>query len=179
MVVVLIRRSLSLKALRTSMVNAAKTSTMLFWVLIGAIIFAKFITLSGLPDWLLTFITSLAMPPMGILIVILLIYVVLGCIMDVPTMLAITLTMFYPLLIELGFDGIWLGILTIKIVEIAVITPPIGMNVFILKAVVGDTVSLGDLFRGILPFFIMDVLTLALLVAVPQISLWLPSQMFR
>jgi C4-dicarboxylate transporter DctM subunit len=179
LVVVLVRRSLSLKALRTSLTNTARTSTMLFWVLIGAMIFAKFIVLSGLPDLLLAFVTGLAVPPIGILIVVLLVYVVLGCIMDVPTMLAITLTMFYPLLISLGFDGIWLGILTIKIVEIAVITPPIGINVFVLKGVVGDVVGLGDLFRGISPFFVMDIITLAILVAFPQICLWLPSTMLQ
>jgi C4-dicarboxylate transporter DctM subunit len=94
-------------------------------------------------------------------------------------MLVITVPMFYPLLNGLGLNDIWVAILIIKIVEIAAITPPIGMNVYVVKSVLGDIVTIGELFRGILPFFIMDILTLALLVAIPQISLWLPSTMFQ
>jgi C4-dicarboxylate transporter DctM subunit len=179
LVVVLARRSLSLTALRTGLTNAAETSAMIFFVIIGAMIFGKFIAISRLPDALLTLILGLEVPPLGILIVILLVYIVLGCLMDVPSMMCITLPMFYPLLHGLGLDDIWVGILIIKLVEIASITPPIGMNVYVLKGVVGDVVSLGGLFQGIIPFFIMDVLTLAILVAFPQISLWLPSMMFQ
>jgi tripartite ATP-independent transporter DctM subunit len=179
LVVVLARRSLSLTALRTGLTNAAETSAMIFFVVIGAMIFGKFIALSGLPDLLLAFVTGLTVPPVGILVVILLVYIVLGCVMDVPSMMCITLPMFYPLLHGLGFEDLWVGILIIKIVEIASITPPIGMNVYVLKGVVGDVVSLGGLFQGIIPFFIMDILTLAVLVAFPQISLWLPSMMYQ
>jgi C4-dicarboxylate transporter DctM subunit len=98
--------------------------------------------------------------------------------MDVPAMIVITVPIFYPVLNGLGLNDIWVAILIIKIVEIAAITPPIGLNVYVLKGVVGDVVTVGDIFRGIIPFFVMDILTLALLVAVPQIALWLPSTMF-
>jgi C4-dicarboxylate transporter DctM subunit len=178
-VVVLVRRSLSLSALKASLTDTAHSSSMIFLVLIGAMIFGKFLMLSRLPDALLTFILGLTAPPLTILIVVLLVYIVLGTFLDVPAMLCITLPMFFPFLDGLGFDGVWLGILVVKIVEIAVITPPIGMNVYVLKAVMGNTVSLGGLFQGIFPFFLMDVLTLAVLVAFPQISLWLPSMMFQ
>jgi tripartite ATP-independent transporter DctM subunit len=177
-VVVLARRSLPLKALKTALENAARTTAMIFFIIIGAMIFGKFLTLSGLPDALMMFIESLAVPRIYILILILIIYVILGAIMDVQAMICITLPIFFPLLSGLGFDGVWLGILTIKIIEIGVITPPIGLNVYVVKGVLGDTISLSDLFKGILPFFYMDVLTLAILVAFPQISLWLPSKMF-
>jgi TRAP-type mannitol/chloroaromatic compound transport system permease large subunit len=86
---------------------------------------------------------------------------------------------FYPVLHGLGLDDIWVAILIIKIVEIAAVTPPIGLNVYVLKGVVGDDVTVGSIFRGIIPFFIMDVLTLVMLLFVPQIVLWLPSTMFN
>jgi len=178
-VIVVARGSLSLRALKTSLANTAQTSAMIFFLIIGAMIFSKFLTLSGLPDAVLRFVSGLAVQRLVILIIILFIYIVLGTFMDVIAMLAITLPIFFPLLHDgLGYDGVWLAIITIKLVEVAVITPPIGLNVYVVKAVVGDLVSLGDLFRGIVPFFMMDVLTLIILVAFPQISLWLPSKMF-
>jgi C4-dicarboxylate transporter DctM subunit len=177
--VVLARRSLPLAKLKKTLESTARTAGMICLVIVGAMVFGRFIMLTGLPDALLAFVSGLAMPPVGILAVILLIYIGLGCVMDVPSMLVITLPMFYPLLHGLGLDDIWVAILTVKIVEIAAITPPIGMNVYVLKGVIGDVVTIGDLFRGITPFFIMDVLTLAILVAFPQIVLWLPSTMFR
>jgi C4-dicarboxylate transporter DctM subunit len=177
-VVVLFRKTLPIKELRNTLVNTARTSTMIFFIIIGGMIFGKFIALSGLPDLLLNFVKSIEAPPVVILLVILFTYIILGCVLEVVAMLAITLPMFFPLLSGLGIDGVWLGILTIQIVEIAVITPPIGLNVFVVKAVVGDIIGLGDLFRGIWPFFVMDLVILALLVAFPQIVLWLPSKMF-
>ena len=177
-IVVVARRSLSLAAMKTSLMNAARTSAMIFFLVIGSIIFGKFLVISGLPDTLLTFVKDLAVPRIFILVSVLLLYTVLGTFLDVVAMLAITLPTFFPLLHGLGFDGIWIGILTIKMIEIAAITPPIGLNVYVVKGVVGDVINLRDLFQGILPFFAMDVLTLAILVAFPQISLWLPSKMF-
>jgi C4-dicarboxylate transporter DctM subunit len=178
-VVVVVRRSISPSLLKTALVNTALSTGMICLVIVGAMVFGRFLMLTGLPEALLSFVSSLAIPPVGVLVVILLIYVALGCIMDVPAMLVITVPMFYPLLNGLGLNDIWVAILIIKIVEIAAITPPIGMNVYVVKSVLGDIVTIGELFRGILPFFIMDILTLALLVAIPQISLWLPSTMFQ
>jgi len=177
-VVVLARRSLTLRSLKATLMNAAELTSMIFFIIIGAMIFGKFLALSGLPDLLLRFIEALEVPRIYVLIIILFIYIILGAILDVQAMICITLPIFFPLLSGLGFDGVWLGILTIKIIEIGVITPPIGLNVYVVKGAVGDAVSLADLFKGILPFFCMDVLTLAVLVAFPQISLWLPSKMF-
>jgi C4-dicarboxylate transporter DctM subunit len=152
---------------------------MICLVLVGAMLFGKFLMLTGLPDHLLNWISSLKIPPLGVLIVVLLIYIVMGCIMDVPSMLVITLPIFYPLLNGLGFDGVWLGILITLEVEMGVITPPIGMNVFVLKSVLGDKAGVGDIFRGIVPFFLVDVLVMVILVAFPVLSLWLPSMMFK
>jgi len=178
-VVVLARRTVSRSMLVTTLANTVRATSMIGLVIVGAMVFGRFLMLTNLPDALLAFVAGLAIPPVGVLVVILLIYIVLGCIMDVPAMIVITVPMFYPLLHGLGLDDIWVAILIIKIVEIAAITPPIGLNVYVLKGVVGDVVSVGDIFRGILPFFVMDILTLALLVAVPQITVWLPSTMFQ
>jgi C4-dicarboxylate transporter DctM subunit len=177
-VVVIARRSMSFSAFKAAIANTAISTAMVCLVIVGAMVFGRFLMLTGLPEALLDFVNSLAIPPVGILVVILGIYVVLGCIMDVPAMLVITIPMFYPLLHGLGLDDIWVAILVIKIVEIAAVTPPIGMNVYVVKSVLGDVVTITDLFRGILPFFIMDILTLIILVAVPQLSLWLPSNMY-
>jgi C4-dicarboxylate transporter DctM subunit len=178
-VVVAARRSASPSMMITSLANTARSSSMIGLVIVGAMVFGRFLMLTDLPGALSDFVSNLAIPPVGVLAVILLIYIVLGCIMDVPAMIVITVPIFYPVLHGLGLNDIWVAILVIKIVEIAAITPPIGLNVYVLKGVVGDVVSVGDIFRGILPFFVMDVLTLALLVLVPQITLWLPSTMFE
>ena len=177
--VVLARRSVSPSMLVTSLANTVRASSMIGLVIVGAMVFGRFLMLTGLPDTLSEFVSDLTIPPVGVLAVILLIYIVLGCIMDVPAMIVITVPIFYPVLHSLGLEDIWVAILVIKIVEIAAITPPIGLNVYVLKGVVGDVVTVGDIFRGIIPFFVMDVLTLALLVLVPQIALWLPSTMFE
>jgi C4-dicarboxylate transporter DctM subunit len=177
-VVVLARRSVSPSMLITSLANTIRSSSMIGLVIVGAMVFGRFLMITDLPDALSAFVSGLALHPIGVLTVVLLIYVVLGCIMDVPAMIVITVPIFYPVLNGLGLNDIWVAILIIKIVEIAAITPPIGLNVYVLKGVVGDVVTVGDIFRGIIPFFVMDILTLALLVAVPQIALWLPSTMF-
>jgi C4-dicarboxylate transporter DctM subunit len=179
LVVVLARRSLSFSQFKDAIINTTLTTGMICLVLMGAMVFGKFLMLTGLPEDLLNFVVGLNIPPLGVLIVVLLIYIVLGCILDVPSMLVITLPIFFPLLSGLGFDGVWLGILVILEVEMGVITPPIGMNVFVLKSVVGDLASLGDIFRGIVPFFLMDCLVMVILVAFPILSLWLPSMMFK
>jgi tripartite ATP-independent transporter DctM subunit len=177
-IVTLIRRSLSMSALKESLRNTGRVVGMMFFMIIGAMIFSKFIALSNLPNGITMFVAGLPIPPIGILVIVLLIYIVLGCFMPIITTIVITLPIFFPLLTSLGFDGVWLGILIIKMVEIGVITPPMGMQVYIMAGVVGNDISVPTLFRGILPFFVMDVLTVVVLVAFPQISLWLPSTMY-
>jgi C4-dicarboxylate transporter DctM subunit len=177
-IVVLARRSMSLSTLVTTLVNTVRSSSMIGLVIVGAMVFGRFLMLTELPDALLVFVSNLNISPMAVLGVILAIYIVLGCIMDVPAMIVITVPIFFPVLHGLGLDDIWVAILIIKIVEIAAVTPPIGLNVYVLKGVAGDEVTVGDIFRGIIPFFIMDVLTLVLLLLVPKITLWLPSTMF-
>lgn len=177
--VVLARRSIPLKGLKRSLTNTVRTTSMIIFIIIGAMIFSKFLALSRIPDALSSLVKSLTLPPMAVLVVILFIYIILGTFIDVVAMLALTLPIFFPVLDDFGFNDIWIGILIIKMVEIAVITPPIGMNVYVVKGVVGENVSIGQLFSGIFPFFLMELVILTILVCFPQISLWLPSMMFE
>lgn len=178
LLLVLARRSLSLSKFKATLANVARTTTMIFFVIIGAMIFSKFLVVAGIPDMMIHFITSLDVSSILILVIILIIYLILGTFMGVVAMLAVTLPMFFPLSQSLGFEGVWFGIIIILMCEIAALTPPVGLNVYVLKAVVGDLVSIGAIFRGVLPFFILNLFIVFLLIVFPKLSLWLPSMMF-
>ena len=107
---------------------------------------------------------------------ILLIYIGLGCIFESLSMLLLTVPIFFPLVRDLGFDPVWFGVIVVVVTEISLITPPVGMNVFVLRGVVGD-VSTGTIFKGVTPFWVADIIRLALLVSIPALALYLPSQM--
>lgn len=163
----------TLKALKES----AHAGAMIFIILLGAFIFAKFIALTRVPNTIADFLTDLDAAPIIILIIILCIYCCLGCILDAVGMIALTMPVVYPIIEMLGIDGIWFGILLVKVVEIGLITPPIGINCFVVKGVAGDNLKIGQLFRGVIPFLIADVVTLIILMVFPGLSLWLTSYM--
>ena len=149
---------------------------MLFFVLIGALIFADFINETDMPNQLATLIQDQNMSPMLVLLVILLIYLALGCVFESISMILLTVPVFVPIVSELGFDLIWFGIVIVVVTEISLITPPIGMNVFVLKGVIND-ISTAKIFAGVTPFWVADIFRLAAIVLIPGISLWLPSLM--
>jgi len=151
---------------------------MIFVIIIGAIIFSRFLAVSRVPTELAQWIETLAAPPMVILFGFLILYIFLGMFLDAFGMLAITLPVIFPIITTLGFDPIWYGILMVKVVEVGLITPPLGINVYVVKGAAGNLVSIEEIFRGIVPFLIMDIITLVILVAFPQIALFLPSKMF-
>ena len=175
----LARKALSLSLFKTSLIATARTTAMIFLIIAGSMIFSKFVAIAGLQEALLTFVSALAMDRYIILALVLFSYLILGMFMDVVAMLAITLPIFFPLLVALRFDDIWVGILIMKMAGIGTLTPPVGMVCYVVKAIVGDVVTLEGLFRGIWPFVAADVLTLVLLVAFPQITLWLPSVIYQ
>jgi len=156
--------------------ETAYTSATLFAVLIGAWIFSNFVNLAGLPEALLGFVQGNDIPPWAVMLLILLVYLALGCVFESLSMLLLTVPIFFPLVTSLGFDPVWFGIVVVVVVEISLITPPVGLNVFILKGVVGD-VSTGTIFRGVTPFWVSDLFRLALLVLLPGLVLFLPNQM--
>ncbi len=174
--IALSRGNLSFGDVREVLVETAHTTAALFTVLIGAWIFSNFINLAGLPEQLLAAITTLGLGPMAVMFMILAVYIVLGCVFESLSMLLLTVPIFFPLVTSLGFDPVWFGVIVVVVTEISLITPPVGLNVFVLKGVVGD-VSTATIFRGVTPFWIVDILRLALLLFVPWLVLVLPNQM--
>jgi len=170
------RGGLTVRATFDALQETAKTTATLFSVLIGAWIFSNFVNIAGLPEALRSFVQGNAVSPWTVLLMIMLVYLLLGCIFESLSMLLLTVPIFFPLVTGLGFDPVWFGIIVVVVVEISLITPPVGLNVFVLKGVVGD-VTTGTIFRGVTPFWIADILRLTLLIAVPAIALYLPSQM--
>jgi tripartite ATP-independent transporter DctM subunit len=170
------RGGLSWAGLREVLEETTLTSASLFSVLIGAWIFSNFVNLAGLPEGLLATVTALDLGPWVVMGLILLIYIALGCIFESMSMLLLTVPIFFPLVTSLGFDPVWFGIIVVVVTEISLITPPVGLNVFVLKGVVGD-VSTGTIFRGVTPFWLVDILRLILLLIFPALVLFLPGQM--
>ena len=174
------RGALTWRVLFEVLADSARTTSLLFIVLIGALIFSNFINRAGLPDGLLSLVTGNSLSPIMVILIILVIYVVLGCVFESLSMLLLTIPIFFPVVQGLDYGGlgpekilVWFGIIAVVVTEISLITPPVGLNVFVLSGVVKD-VSTGTVFRGVTPFWCVDIVRLAILVALPSISLFLP-----
>lgn len=174
--IALARGGLTLRGTFEVLSETALTTASLFSVLIGAWIFSNFVNLAGLPEALRGAVTAYDVPPWVVMAMILAIYILLGCVFESLSMLLLTVPIFFPLVTSLGYDPIWFGIVVVVVTEISLITPPVGLNVFVLKGVVGN-VTTGTIFRGVTPFWMVDILRLALLLAVPAIALFLPGRM--
>ena len=174
--IALARGGISWRGMREVLEETTLTTASLFSVLIGAWIFSNFVNLAGLPEGLLAAVTALDLEPWAVMCLILLIYLALGCIFESLSMLLLTVPIFFPLVTSLGFDPVWFGIIVVVVTEISLITPPVGLNVFVLKNVIGD-VTTGTIFRGVTPFWMMDIIRLILLLVFPTLVLFLPSQM--
>lgn len=174
--IALSRRSLDLQSTLQVLIETAYTAASLFVVLIGAWIFSNFVNVAGLPEALLAFVTHWGVNPMVVMLMILLVYIVLGCVFESLSMLLLTVPIFFPLVVSLGFDPVWFGIIVVVVTEISLITPPVGLNVFVLKGVVGD-VSTATIFRGVTPFWVADLFRLALLIFAPWLVLVIPMSM--
>jgi len=186
--IALARRKISWSSLFETLLESARTTAMIFVILIGALIFSNFINIVGLPDLLLTWVTSFNLPPIAVILLIMLVYVILGTVLESLSMIMLTVPVFYPLVLGMELGGfsdalanpemalIWFGIIVVVITEISLITPPVGLNVFVLKSILTDT-SLGTIFRGVTPFWIVDIVRLLILMLVPSIVLLLPSLM--
>lgn len=158
------------------LIETVQTTAALFAVLIGAWVFSNFVNIAGLPEALRTMVSSAGLAPMAVMLMILVVYIILGCVFESLSMLLLTVPIFFPLVTSLGFDPVWFGIIVVVVTEISLITPPVGLNVFVLKGVVGD-VSTATIFRGVTPFWVVDIIRLALLVLVPWLVLFLPNSM--
>lgn len=170
-------RTLDLAGLRRAVMETVRTSAMLYMIVIGANVLNPFLALTGVPDGLGAGLAALGLGAYGTLMVILLSYVVLGMFLDGLAMLVITVPIYFPIVTGLGFDPIWFGVVAVIVIEMGMITPPVGLNVFVVRNVAKD-VALGTVFRGVLPFLAAMVVCLALIVAFPQIALLIPNSMY-
>jgi len=175
--VALIRRSLSLENFKIVILQTLRTTALTFMILIGAYVFIPFMALSSIPDTLVTFLTGLDAGPTGILMIVLAAYIILGTFLEGIAMLVLTLPVVFPVMLELGYDPIWFGVMAVIVLEMGLISPPVGVNVFVVKGVAPD-VPLNTIFRGIWPFWLAMLACLLILVAFPQIALFLPDRMF-
>ena len=170
------RRAVTWRTLYDALLESARTTSMLFLILIGALMFAEFVNITTMPADLKALVSRLGLSPVEVVALICAIYVVLGTAMEELSMVLLTMPVFFPVIVQLGFDPVWFGIIIVCVVEIGLISPPVGMNMFVLKTLLPE-VPTGTVFRGVMPFMWADVVRLAILVAFPVISLWLPSLM--
>ena len=161
-----------------SLLQATRTAAAVFTVLIGALIFGYFLTVTQTPQKVTEFLTGLGLGPYGVLALIMVMYLVLGCLMDAMAMIILTVPIIFPVISHLGFDPIWFGVIIVMTVELGLIHPPVGMNVFVIKSVVKD-VSFSTIFKGVLPFVATDLIRLVILIAFPLLATWLPQQMMN
>ena len=174
--IALSRGTLTVRNSMQVLVETSHTTASLFAVLIGAWMFSNFVNLAGLPEGLREIVSSFGVHPMTVMFMIIVIYLILGCVFESLSMLLLTVPIFFPLVKSLGFDPVWFGIIVVVVTEISLITPPVGLNVFVLKGVIGD-VSTSTIFRGVTPFWIVDIIRLLILVLIPSIVLFLPDRM--
>jgi len=171
-----LRGRLTRTDIRRSLLQATRTAAAVFTVLIGALLFGYFLTITQTPQKVTMFLTGLGLGRYGVLALIMVMYLVLGCLMDALAMVILTVPIIFPVIRELGFDPIWFGVIIVMTVELGLIHPPVGMIVFVIKSVIQD-INFSTIFAGVLPFIITDLVRLIILISFPMIALWLPSRM--
>lgn len=170
-------RQTSLAQLHEIFLSSAKTTAVLFALLIGAFAFTEGLNISGAHHAVLTLVNDLGLSPAMVIFTMCIVYIIMGMFVDTGSMVLLTVPLFFPIVTGLGFDPVWFGILVVVLAELGLITPPIGLNLFVMKSVVPD-VPMGHIIKGIVPFILVDVLRIILIAAVPAISLFLPNLLF-
>jgi C4-dicarboxylate transporter DctM subunit len=168
-------RTLNWHTLKESLSETLHSTAAIFVIAIGAHLLTRFLALAGFTDFLAVYVDKVGLDPMVLVLLVSLVYLILGMFLDPLGIMLLTLPIFMPLVEGAGINLIWFGILIVKLLEIGLITPPVGLNVFVIKGVVGNLVSTEAIFRGILWFLAADIITMALLIIFPQISLFLPG----
>jgi tripartite ATP-independent transporter DctM subunit len=159
-----------------ALVGSLRTTAAIFTILIGALLFGYFLTITQTPQKVTAFFTGLGLGRYAVLVIIMLLYLALGCVMDAMAMIILTIPIIFPVISALGFDPIWFGVIIVMTVELGLIHPPVGMNVFVIKSVIKD-VDLTTIFYGVLPFVATDLLRLAILILFPVLATFLPERM--
>ncbi len=173
-VISFLRGRMTLANTRDALMETVKTSAMIFTILIGALTLNNLMVFSGIAAALSGFVSGLDMHPMAVMAIILLIYLVMGCFLDALAMILLTVPIFFPIITNLGFDPVWFGIIVVMVVELGLITPPIGMNVFVIKGMVPE-VKLSSIYKGVIPFVLAQLVLIVLVFLIPDIALWLPE----
>lgn len=177
LIIVAFKGKLTWSGIKGVSLDVMMVTSTLFLIIIGGSLFGRFWVMSGLINQAADWVLGLPFPPIAIILMVMFCFLILGCFLDPPSMMVITLPLVYPIVTKLGFNGIWFGILMVKITEIAVLTPPVGFNAYVVHAAAGGKIKLEDVFAGLTPFLIMEFFILALLISFPQITLWLPNTM--
>lgn len=171
----LLGRHLNWQGFKESLAETTRTTAMILLMVAGAMIFGRFMAVSRIPFEVASWVGNLVLPPYAVMGIILLVYLLLGCFIDALALILLTIPIFYPIVVEtLGYDPIWFGVIVVLVVAMGVITPPVGMNVYIIKGVAGD-VPLETIFKGIWPFLAAIIVCISILIAFPQIATFLPD----
>jgi C4-dicarboxylate transporter, DctM subunit len=160
----------------SALLQATRTAAAVFTILIGALIFGYFLTVTQTPQKVTELLSGFGLGPYGVLALIMVMYLILGCLMDAMAMIILTVPIVFPVIVHLGFDPIWFGVIIVMTVELGLISPPVGMNVFVIKSVIPEA-SFATIFRGVMPFVFTDLIRLMILIAFPMLALWLPQRM--
>jgi tripartite ATP-independent transporter DctM subunit len=174
----LIRRTLSWSGLLTTVLETVKTTAMVYLIIIGAFLFNPFLALTQIPGDLAGFVSTLTFHPVIILAIIVLGYVVLGTFLEGLAMMVLTIPIVLPIILNLGYDPVWFGVLMVLVLEMSLISPPLGLNVFVVKGI-SDGVPMNEIFKGVVPFWVAMLVCTALLIAFPSLALFLPETMIR
>ncbi len=174
----LTHHSLKLKDVYTILVDTARTSAMMFAIILGAALFGEFVNLTGVHEGLLQLVQDSGLPPFGVILLMIVVYILLGTVLESLSMILLTVPIFFPIIQSLGYDPVWFGIVIVMVVELGLITPPIGVNLFVIRSVMPD-IPMMAVVRGVIPFIVADLARILLIAAVPAISLWLPHLLFK
>ena len=175
LVIALLRGGVTWKNFSESIVDSLHSAASIFLIAVSAVLLTRFLAIAGLPQFMGGLVQTLDLGPYGVIAFMTVIYLILGCFLDPIGIMLITLPILLPMWKAVGLDLIWMGVLVVMLLEIGLLTPPVGLNAFVIKTVVGDRVSLTTIFRGLIGFVVVDLIVVVLLVAFPQISLYLPS----
>ncbi|MGY3608948.1 TRAP transporter large permease [Bradyrhizobium sp. Leo121] len=178
MALTLIRRSLTPAQIYAILVETAKTSGMLFAIILGAGIFGEFVNLTGIHEDLLRIVGGSRLPPFGVIMLMVGLYILLGSVLESLSLILLTVPIFFPIVKALGYDPVWFGVLLALVIEIGLIHPPIGVNLFVLRSVVPD-IAMMELVLGVIPFIVAILALIVVITAFPSLSLWLPHLLFK
>jgi len=177
LLVALVRRQISWDGFVKSVYETLRTSCMVLLLVAGAVVFGHFLAVTRIPFNVAQWVAAMQLPPYGVIALIILVYLIGGCFIDALALIMLTIPIFYPIVMDLGYDPIWFGVIIVLVTQMGVITPPVGINVYVVSGIAKD-IHLEDIFKGSLPFLLALILGTACIVAVPQIATWLPNLMY-